>query len=144
MENPLLRKNTRSWLKLLLLVSDEAIAVCVVLFVLWELGVRVNAGVLVAIASILAVIVFLLHRALWPVLSDRQAPNPSGMVGLYGEALGPLSPDGVVKVRGELWKATATDSEVEVGQQVRVVGLEGLTLLVEMTSADMGSGVSSV
>ena len=43
----------------------------------------------------------------------------------------PLAPEGVVKVRGELWKAAAANGEIETGKRVEVVGLEGLKLLVK-------------
>jgi len=132
-----MRENIRAWLKLLLLLTDEAIVVFAVLFVLWKLGVQLHTGVLVAIASVVAVIVFLLHMILLPVLRDRQVPSLSTMVGLEGEVVTPLSPKGLVKVRGELWKAAITSGDVQVGQQVTVVGLEGLRLLVKVKSADM-------
>ena len=53
------------------------------------------------------------------------------MIGLEGEVIIRLCPEGVVKVRGELWKAATINAEVEVGRQVKVVGREGLRLLVE-------------
>jgi membrane-bound serine protease (ClpP class) len=47
----------------------------------------------------------------------------------------PLAPVGHVKVRGELWRARTTGAEtVEVGREVRVLALEGLTLVVEPVS----------
>jgi membrane-bound serine protease (ClpP class) len=43
-----------------------------------------------------------------------------------------LSPEGRVQVKGELWTARSTSAEpVEAGAPVRVLALEGLTLVVE-------------
>jgi membrane-bound serine protease (ClpP class) len=42
-----------------------------------------------------------------------------------------VRPDGHVAVRGELWEARSEDGEpLEPGEEVEVVGLEGLALVV--------------
>jgi len=134
-----MRENIRAWLKLLLLLTDEAIVVFAVLFVLWKLGIQLHIWVLAALASVIAVIVFLLHRILLPVLKDGQMSSASSMFGLEGEVITRLSPEGIIKVRGEFWKAVAIDAEVEVGQRVTVERLEGLKLLVKLKTSDMES-----
>ena len=131
-----MRENIRAWLKLLLLLSDEAIVIFAVLFILWKLGVQLPTYVLAAILIIVAVIVFFLHWILLPVLKDGKLPTKSSMLGLEGEVVARLSPKGVVKVRGELWKSVATNGEVEVGQRVTVVGREGLKLRVKVQGSD--------
>ena len=122
----------RAWLKLLLLLSDEAIVVLAVLFILWKLDVHLPTALLVAIATVVAVIVFLLH---WILLSElkegRLKSTNNNMIGLKGKVIMQLCPEGVVKIRGELWKAITVDVEVEAGRQIYVTGREGLRLLVE-------------
>jgi len=54
------------------------------------------------------------------------------LVGAVGKVVEDLDPEGMVRVRGELWKATAAGSDViRVGERVRVVEVRGLTLVVE-------------
>ncbi len=54
------------------------------------------------------------------------------LVGMVGKVVEELDPEGVIKVRGELWKAVSRNgSRVPVGEEVRVVEVRGLTLIVE-------------
>ncbi|ASJ07475.1 NfeD family protein [Thermococcus pacificus] len=54
------------------------------------------------------------------------------LVGTVGKVVEDLDPEGVVKLRGELWKARSSDgSRIPVGEKVRVVKVEGLTLIVK-------------
>ena len=52
------------------------------------------------------------------------------MVGLTGVAISDCTPDGQVKVKGEIWKSHC-DAGVEAGDNVRVVAVEGLRLEVD-------------
>lgn len=52
-----------------------------------------------------------------------------------------LNPRGTVKAQGELWNAREVDGQtVEEGEQVKVVGQEGLELLVKKESQSQGGG----
>jgi len=51
------------------------------------------------------------------------------LIGAVGEALGGFPEDGSVHLRGEVWTARST-VPIAAGQRVRVVGREGLTLVV--------------
>jgi membrane-bound serine protease (ClpP class) len=63
---------------------------------------------------------------------------PSGSDGVVKRALTPL---GVVYTVGEEWSArSASGSEIPAGESVRVVGQEGLTLIVEPASSFEPSG----
>ena len=52
------------------------------------------------------------------------------MIGTVGEAIGALDPEGQVKVDGEIWKAHGP-ADIRAGDNVRVTGVNGLTLEVE-------------
>ncbi len=75
---------------------------------------------------------------LYPLLGRFYDPNfqknrffsPVGKVGIVKEA---LVPKGKVQVNGELWQAEILDRthSADVGEMVRVRGVNGLTLLVE-------------
>jgi membrane protein implicated in regulation of membrane protease activity len=41
-----------------------------------------------------------------------------------------LAPEGYVKVKGVLWKAICDETELEIGDEVVVVGIGGLRLVV--------------
>ena len=54
------------------------------------------------------------------------------MVGEMGEAAADVDPDGVVRVRGALWRArTNRATPIAAGDAVRVVAIDGLVLEVE-------------
>jgi membrane-bound serine protease (ClpP class) len=56
--------------------------------------------------------------------------GPETLVGAVGRVVTPCRPLGQVRVQGELWRASCADGADE-GEEVRVVALDGLTLLVE-------------
>lgn len=58
--------------------------------------------------------------------------DPTGTIGLEGEATETFTSSGLVLVRGELWRATAKKGIVQKGERVRVLKAgPGLTLIVE-------------
>jgi membrane-bound serine protease (ClpP class) len=68
--------------------------------------------------------------ALAKVLQIRRRPAQVGMHTLVG-ARGLVRRDGMVAVRGELWQARVEDGEeLEPGDEVDVLGVEGLSLVV--------------
>ena len=57
------------------------------------------------------------------------------MLGVRGEVLQSLTPLGLVRVKGESWKAEAIGGNIETGMTIEVVGLEGLKLKVRLADA---------
>ena len=54
------------------------------------------------------------------------------LIGATAKVVERLDPEGRVQVNGELWTARSTEAEpVESGAAVRILALEGLTLIVE-------------
>ena len=96
---------------------------------------RVRWEIALAVAIPFAVITVVLLRLVlksrrWPVASGRE-----GMLGTIGEVRQEIgdAKKGMVLVSGELWSAVGRE-KIGVGQQVRVVGMEGLLLKVERYS----------
>ena len=96
---------------------------------------RVRWQIALAVAIPFAVITIVLLRLVlksrrWPVASGRE-----GMLGQVGEVRQEIgdAKKGMVLVSGELWSAVGRE-KIGVGQQVRVVGMEGLLLKVERYS----------
>lgn len=59
--------------------------------------------------------------------------GPHDLVGKLGAADGELAPEGAVLVRAERWRARCAPgvARIAAGARVRVVGVEGLTAVVE-------------
>jgi membrane-bound serine protease (ClpP class) len=53
------------------------------------------------------------------------------LLGKIGRARSELSPEGMVHVAGELWTATSSGDVIPAGTEIRVVGVDGLRLVVE-------------
>ena len=86
---------------------------------------------LVAMVSVLF-LVFVVGMA----LRARRRPIVSGreeLIGAEGEILEDILDEGMIRVHGELWSARSAQRLFR-GQKVRVVGMEGLVLIV--TSAE--------
>jgi membrane-bound serine protease (ClpP class) len=63
---------------------------------------------------------------------ERLTSTQRGLVGLVGEARGELRPDGPVFVKGALWRGRSSDGPIPAGSRVRVRGVDGLILRVEL------------
>ena len=60
----------------------------------------------------------------------RKVVGAQTLVGQEAEVIAPCMPTGQVRIAGEIWGARCADG-ADAGDTVRVVGLSGLTLLVE-------------
>jgi membrane-bound serine protease (ClpP class) len=63
---------------------------------------------------------------------ERLTSTQRGLVGLVGEARGELKPDGPVFVKGTLWRGRSSEGPIPAGSRVRVRGVDGLILRVEL------------
>ncbi|MGI6469607.1 MAG: NfeD family protein [Syntrophomonadaceae bacterium] len=91
-----------------------------------------QAQLLVFAVFTLAFIVFTRPLAL-KFLETKDTPsNVNALIGQYGIVTQAISPIhyGQAKVNGEIWTATAAE-DIEVDARIRVVGIEGVKLLVE-------------
>jgi membrane-bound serine protease (ClpP class) len=64
-------------------------------------------------------------------LRSKPSTGREGMVGDFGDSLTDLSPNGRVKIHGEIWNAVAVSGRISKDVKVRVVAMENLTLRVE-------------
>jgi len=87
------------------------------------------AVTLIIIAAILLVIFYVGVKAQF----RRVKTGKEALVGAKGIATSDLKPKGEVRVNGEFWEATAKDTPIPVGQEVEVVGMEGMFLVVKPT-----------
>jgi membrane-bound serine protease (ClpP class) len=80
------------------------------------------------------------------VMRTRKTPLLTGyehFIGQYAQVRRDLRPEGRVWFQGQMWFArTQSGQEVETGQDVRVVGVDDLTLIVEPLESDTTPGSS--
>ena len=66
----------------------------------------------------------------------RQVPvGLPSMIGTRGKVASPLTPEGLVRIKSELWVATADEGDINKGDSIEVVGEDGLKLVVRKTSS---------
>lgn len=121
----------KNLLKALLLVLDEAIMVAIVLVILWKAGVTLSPLVITIVVLLMAVLVFVVYRAITSTAKMKVTGGKKGMLGLPGNVVTPLDPEGLIRVHGELWKAKCTDDTIVTQEKVIVVGIQGLKLIVK-------------
>jgi membrane protein implicated in regulation of membrane protease activity len=61
----------------------------------------------------------------------RPKVAPDDIIGSEGTVTRPFAPEGHVKVQGVLWKAVSNGAELGIGDEVEVIGMEGLRLVVK-------------
>lgn len=81
---------------------------------------------------LLAAVVEVAETAFWLWYSRRRRARmgPETLIGATAQVVTPCLPLGQVRVQGELWRARC-EAGANVGEEVRILALEGLTLVVE-------------
>lgn len=125
-----MKRTLKDWLIFFGLLADEAVAVGLVLLVLWAFDISIPIWTVVVLALALGGVAFVFHRSVVPSFHRRRVAGAEGMVGLSGEVIEPLQPVGVVRVKGEYWKAESENGEVPAGKTVEVSSVKGLVLRV--------------
>ena len=92
----------------------------------------------------LAVITTLLVRLGVRSQLSRPTTGLAGMLEEVGEALSPIGParPGRVSTHGEIWTATS-DQDIQQGERVRVVAVEGMRLTVRRLTPDTPGGIDT-
>lgn len=121
----------KDWGKVLLILLDEAIVIVVVLLVLHLLGVKIPLPVMIVGGILIFFFVFIVHVAVIPSFHVRKVTGKEGMIGTQGKVVEPLIPVGTINIRGEYWRAKSTEDNIESGEIVEIIELEGLTLKVK-------------
>ena len=126
-----MKSRIKDWLIVLILLLDDAVALALVLLVLWAIGIKIPLWVTIVIALLLGTVVFIIHKAVIPTFHKKQVTGAEGLIGLEGEVIEPLTPVGVIRVGGEYWKAKSVGENIAVGEEVEILGLKKLTLEVK-------------
>ena len=84
------------------------------------------------VSFVICLVLFVGELLFWnrTMRGRRKVVGAQALIGTEGEVLAPCRPVGQVRISGELWEARC-DQGADRGETVRVVGLRGLTLLVE-------------
>lgn len=91
---------------------------------------RVSLWLILLMAAIIVFFSLIVLRAILNAMKNPPRMGGEKLVGVKGQAITDLSPDGTIKIQHQTWSATSVSGNVEEGQEVRVVSVKGVRLLV--------------
>jgi membrane-bound serine protease (ClpP class) len=100
-----------------------------------DYGVRLSMGVLIPTVGLVSLFFAVVAALAFKAQVSGPRTGEQGLIGEIGTVKQTIDPEGKVFVHGELWKARS-EAVLEVDCKVRVVAVEGLTVLVEAAEAD--------
>jgi len=126
-----MKRSVKDWLIVLASLSDDAAVALFILLLLWLLRIPISLPIIIFIVLFFVASAFAMHKLVIPTLHKKITTGAEGMIGLEGKVVEPLMPDGLVRVKGEYWKARWVGKDIAVGENVEIVRLDGLTLRVK-------------
>lgn len=91
---------------------------------------QIQEVILIAAVSMAALFSFIVYKAA-KARRSRVRTGKEALMGAKGLAVSDLKPKGEVRVVGEFWQAKAMDGWISKGEEIEVVGLDGLFLIVK-------------
>ena len=121
----------KAWLIILISLIDDIIILAVVIGLLWYFKVRLPLWVMIAIGLALGAFIFVRTWLVLPSLRKKKITGAEGMIGMEGEVVASVTPGLVIRVSGEYWQAECLEGDIEIGEEVEIVGIDRLKLEVK-------------
>jgi membrane-bound ClpP family serine protease len=123
-------KNPRLIIAVITSLLDEVIILAIILFGLPRLGIHIPLyGVVLICTGFLAWAVCL-YSISSKTMRKKALLGSTNMVGSEGRVVKRLSPEGFIRIHGELWQAKAEHGKLDIGADVVVVSQDRLKLVV--------------
>ncbi|WP_297521342.1 NfeD family protein [Thermococcus sp.] len=122
----------RSFLKLLALMADELVVLILFLLLLPAVGIEVPLTPLLVLVLVLLVKdILIAPYVLGGGAEKRPEIGPESLLGGTAVVVEDLTPDGLVRLNGELWSAKCVNGTARRGEEVVIIGVSGAKVLVE-------------
>ena len=121
----------KAWLIVLASLLDDAAMLVLIFLALRFFHVKIIWPIILVAGLAVVIFFVIMHKAVVPALRRRQMTGTAGMIGVTGKVTQALKPQGVIKINGEYWKAKSIDDDIDIGEDVEVVGINGLVLEVK-------------
>ena len=115
-------------------VIEEAGIATLMLWLMPIFGIVIPLWVTILVLAGFAVFSYFMYRIGHPTVLYEAVNSPESIVGSIGVVERSLNPYGYVRVCGELWQASGKDGNMEKGEEVIVVSMDGLKLTVAQKS----------
>ncbi|MDO8472969.1 MAG: NfeD family protein [Dehalococcoidia bacterium] len=123
----------RFWFSLLSTIAQLAGLAAIAVWLLPANGVRLPWVLFLVAGIVLSAYDTFTYLMGTRALDREPVRGLESMAGLQGVAASDLAPSGIVRIRGELWRARSEDGEIIRGTQIEVLGRERLVLTVRRT-----------
>lgn len=119
---------------------EEIALVVILLWTLPEINIRIPLPAIIVLMVAWAALSVVIYQIGSRALKMKALISLPDMVGCRGKVVSPLTPEGLVRIKSELWIAKSTGGEMETGEKVIVVEQSGLKLVVQNsgTAHDLG------
>lgn len=121
---------TRNLLVFLASLLDEVIILALLFWSLNRLGVSLPLPAIALILLALGVYAIITYRLIIKAINKKQVIGLSDMVGMEGEVVRALEPQGTVRIAGELWQAVSETGTIAAGQKIIITARDSLKLTV--------------
>ena len=121
---------TRLIVAIITTIAQEGLIAFIVLWGLPRLEINLPLWVLVVIMLAWVLVAIAIFRAGTRALKKKALGGLTAMTGSRGRVVKPLTPEGLVRIRGELWQARALQESIDTDEEITVVGQDGLKLIV--------------
>ncbi len=128
-----------TWFRYLLFQVPGWVLAAIILFSLWNWRLLPRW-----LAVLLFLAWFVKDLLLYPFLrmayETGQKEGSQALIGEKGISEGDLSPEGYVRVRGELWRAVApsSDGAIAAGTKIEIVAADGMKVFVRKVDSGQG------
>ncbi len=113
---------------------EEAALAVGVLWGLPKLGIHIPLWVLIIVMLAWGAYTITTYRMGSRALRRKPVHGLTAMLGSEGKVVSPLVPEGLVRIKGELWRAKSASGRMDTGEEVTVVRQDGLKLIVRKRS----------
>lgn len=94
---------------------------------------KIARSLIISASVVISGFLIIVIRAVYKVHRLKPTTGKEGIIGETAVVCQDLNPEGLVKVSGEIWKAISEDGKrIKKGQRVKIISIEGLTLLVNV------------
>lgn len=126
----------------LIIAIVSTLAVEAALFTIWrwvlpEWGIEIPLAVLISVMVAYAIFAIVDFWFVTLILRRQTVVGLPTMIGSKGKVVSPLAPEGQVIIKGELWGAESIGRNIDSGEEVTVVGQDGLKLIVRKADSDL-------
>jgi len=108
----------------------------IVLWGLPKLGVHIPLAGLIALMVAWGAYAVFTYQSGSRALRKKPVAGLPTMVGSRGKVVSSLTPEGMVRIKGELWQATSAGGNIDTDEEVTVVEQNGLKLICKSSAGD--------